>query len=1344
MQGLELLDLTGPYTIANFAKLFQEGPVGFSMDVKVRVSGMKDSLHSSEWPPLGLDTDFTLAFSGQGMDLALDFVLQLSDRLRSLEVVDFFNTGCAIRIIKDMLPTLLELKIDEVCALYASDCPHFGTFWTHFWRTLAQVGLDVTCRKCTPKLLEWEARTKSGPNLEEFTRRVNAFIENYAELFEVEHDVEGSLMHTAEDKRESDESMRPIWRWFLKEKQGITHNQWGDEVLEVADQDACVGMVHRTSSLEDLSVTRCAKDLIIAHSTYGSQFTFDNVDDASLIPARCDGLGQQCEYLCDVGYHVDGEPVFERIGTVECQMNGEYTEFSECVEITDTVFAWGDGMQDYWGGELMLALGIALSLLIVCCCARKKKVKRRRSLEARDMTGQDEEEHRLQRVPTKGDGSGTGQGHRSLMRNANLPRWVRIYVPVVLAINVGFFVMGHLITMASVDIVIKLFGRDVRIDGIVTLSISSTLEKLLSANPIPWPLVFLVGGMSGIWPYTKLTLIFSCWMLPPSRLRPKKRGQWLMTLDALGKWSLVDVYIIMFFMLAFRVNVTSPDIGVLPPQLWHMDLKLTAIWGIFSFTIAVISSLIVNNLAIHYHRNALAKEHTGNLLKERREYERLAAPHKARDEDLIRADSLAGKHKLSTSASKKAKEAKDGYAALSNDESAEGPGRTGSEPDMPAPSPLVDEEAYQEGDENVSWYNTGTLDVHGIRSSLVYNREALCDHVFSLKQYEVWFPIGGQLMVTLLLLGSISLTILGAFWFDSFAVETYGIGAAAQNFGAPGSSVKIYTIQSSFQALMAQADPDETQEVRYGIYFLGYCYMAFAIYIPLVQQVGLLLLWTTPLTLRMQKFVFFSIEILHGWAAMPVFLLALIVGVIEVGMLSGSMIPKGIAPKDLMDTLMEWTIISKEDSQAGLMQIEMVPHTGLFLLITACILEYIGATIVVRCGEVCIDEREWRISGRPPNEEQEMGCGKPIMDKLMEGTSCCFCIPLSPGLRFMPRFFVKRHNLSKLLLKGINDLPPGDQDELFKMTASLNPMEGVDRAGEEETHDLRRSMIHKQGTVSETPRYVLPRVSEEDEPAHESEELTEWHESMARATVNMWTSATGEGKAAAAAGAALTPAKLPPGWTTTMWQGELYYWNSITGQTSDTPPGLGEPTMSASKKVMDADFSDLSPTDKWKRSAVESISALDAALRQRVERRDETDLDESMPYEGEEPDDGEWSRADEETGLVRARFFAKPFLCLRFWALNAYCWVRTQINSAKRSVSSLRATLSRQGSEHSKLEESEEFEPEPEPEIEEKTRMLPAQGSPAARSPAQRLSPAVAGSPATPNQTRRVRTIGSV
>ena len=1183
---MQLLDVVACYAIGNSARLFVDSPATLSMDVKVGVSGMRDSLFSPEWPPVGLDTDFTIAISAEDIEFALDFVLQIRDRVRSLEVVDFFNPDCAIRIIEDMLPILLKLEI-------------------------GQVGLDVTCRKCTPKLLEWQNRSNSAANLVELTDTLNAFIKTYTEHFEVGHDAPGPLMHTAEDRHDSDEHMHALLRQWLWKRQGLSEMRTGAAVVDgdleyfgefevtTPDDEACKGMVHRTSALEEMNATACG-ELVIDHSTYGDAATFDSLNDEFLVAPKCNGLGQECKYRCQPLYHLQGGNFFDRVGTVLCQENGEYTDVIPCVHTFDTTKTWFHSTKGYLSGELLIVGGIMLGICFTWCCARKRRIRHRRKLEAGDMLSQEEEHRKMTRVPTKGDGSGTGQGHRSLLKNTNLPRWVRYYVPIVLIINVGFFVMGHIYTAASVDIVLKLFGREVRIDGIVTMSLAKTISDMIAARA--WLFIILLGGMSGVWPYTKLTLIFSSWMLPPSRLRPKRRGQVLMTLDALGKWSLIDLYVMLFFMLAFRVNVINPSLAVLPPALWSGDLKLTAVWGLFAFTIAVISSLIVNNLAIHYHRNALAKEHSANLLKQRESA--LVAEHQAQDEQRDRARAL-----LWQGRNKNAR-----YAAL--DESVEDAG-------------LQSESGNQQTSET-SWYSTGTTDVKGVRKSLVHSREALCHHVFSLEHYEIWFPVGGRMLVSLLLVASIALTICGGFCFDCFVVNCYGMGAAAMEFGTPGSSMKHFTVYTSFTYIMEQADTDETQEVRNGIYALAYCYIIFAIIIPLLQQLGLLVLWTTPLTLRQQKIVFFTIEVLHGWAAMPVFLVGLAVSILKVGDLSASLIPKFGEIDDLLRALHSWDIISETDADAGLMQITMEARDGLWLLAVACVCEYLGATIVVRSAEVCIDEREWRISGRPPNEEQEMGCGKPIMSKLLQGTTCCW-IPISPGLRYMPRFFVKRHNLSKLLLSGANtnsSLSPEDQQELFRMTALLSPMDGVDKAGVAKTSQLRRSMtvrrtdiIDADGGATSEQSDLVPEVNDGYES---NEEVRSWNDSvaiaMAEATLTQWKTVAATRKrsklrlGSSSDDGTDVPTSLPPGWTTTMWRGEVYFWNSITGQTTATPPG---------------DNRTPTPKERWHRAtAGVTTEALDVALEELVRRREQTErdreetdcLDESMPYQKLQPE----------------------------------------------------------------------------------------------------------------------------
>jgi len=45
------------------------------------------------------------------------------------------------------------------------------------------------------------------------------------------------------------------------------------------------------------------------------------------------------------------------------------------------------------------------------------------------------------------------------------------------------------------------------------------------------------------------------WTAPTSRLSVRKREQLLMWLDALGKYSLVDTYVLVLMMVAFRFHV---------------------------------------------------------------------------------------------------------------------------------------------------------------------------------------------------------------------------------------------------------------------------------------------------------------------------------------------------------------------------------------------------------------------------------------------------------------------------------------------------------------------------------------------------------------------------------------------------------------------------------------------------------------------------------------------------------------------------------------------------------------------------------------------------------------------
>lgn len=67
-----------------------------------------------------------------------------------------------------------------------------------------------------------------------------------------------------------------------------------------------------------------------------------------------------------------------------------------------------------------------------------------------------------------------------------------------------------------------------------------------------YPLALVVAIFSGAWPYVKLLLMLWCWLATARQLSPATRGRILEVVDLLGKWSLLDVFILVMFMVAFR------------------------------------------------------------------------------------------------------------------------------------------------------------------------------------------------------------------------------------------------------------------------------------------------------------------------------------------------------------------------------------------------------------------------------------------------------------------------------------------------------------------------------------------------------------------------------------------------------------------------------------------------------------------------------------------------------------------------------------------------------------------------------------------------------------------------
>ena len=186
----------------------------------------------------------------------------------------------------------------------------------------------------------------------------------------------------------------------------------------------------------------------------------------------------------------------------------------------------------------------------------------------------------------------------SLGQDSRVPLVVRFLIPVVLSINIALFVGGHIIVAASVSVDFSLLGANLSLDDFASFSLIESLKDMWKAGV--YAIAIFLGLLSGAWPYMKVLSLFYLWIVPPSRLSLEKRGSKLATLDLLGKWSLIDVFVLLLFMVAFNVKIENPNLEVLPVNFYTIVVRVKPIWGLYSFSLGAVVALLTNNVRTEF------------------------------------------------------------------------------------------------------------------------------------------------------------------------------------------------------------------------------------------------------------------------------------------------------------------------------------------------------------------------------------------------------------------------------------------------------------------------------------------------------------------------------------------------------------------------------------------------------------------------------------------------------------------------------------------------------------------------------------------------------------------------
>lgn len=207
----------------------------------------------------------------------------------------------------------------------------------------------------------------------------------------------------------------------------------------------------------------------------------------------------------------------------------------------------------------------------------------------------------------------------SLMMSPAVPDLMRVFIPMFVVATIALLLSSNLSVGASVDLTLSLSGqsaKEVKLPPLFAFSLGNTITQMYQAGI--YPLLFLVLVFSGIWPYFKLLLMLLAWLIPIQASKSFQRKQLLLALDALGKFSLVDTYVLVLMMVAFRYHLQLAE-------KMAVDVFVTPLYGFYGFLIATCGSLVAGHVMVFYHRqgelNALSPSLFDDLLPVGQRYE---------------------------------------------------------------------------------------------------------------------------------------------------------------------------------------------------------------------------------------------------------------------------------------------------------------------------------------------------------------------------------------------------------------------------------------------------------------------------------------------------------------------------------------------------------------------------------------------------------------------------------------------------------------------------------------------------------------------------------------------------
>lgn len=219
------------------------------------------------------------------------------------------------------------------------------------------------------------------------------------------------------------------------------------------------------------------------------------------------------------------------------------------------------------------------------------------------------------------NGNGSGEHHsmlepaRCLAAENRVPAWVAYTMPLLILANIALFISSNTGVGAAVYLFVTIGDAEISLPALFDFTLGNSVVDMWNAHV--YPLSAMIATFSGAWPYMKLVMMLICWAIPVRWFAVGSRERCLMALDALGKLSLLDSFVMTLMITAFRFHMPLPyaesTFPTGPDDNMVIDVFVEPHWGFYSFLLATVLSLLLTHWMLHYHRQAESALHVLDL-----------------------------------------------------------------------------------------------------------------------------------------------------------------------------------------------------------------------------------------------------------------------------------------------------------------------------------------------------------------------------------------------------------------------------------------------------------------------------------------------------------------------------------------------------------------------------------------------------------------------------------------------------------------------------------------------------------------------------------------------------------